>query len=147
MVVGKAKSNLSLTFGVHQGSILGQILFTLFTSLLGQICTRHGITYHFYADDQQIYLAFKPSKKGDQEDCVRKCETCIGEIRMWMSTNMLNLNDDKTEFTIFGTRQQLAKVQEIMIAIGDTRIQPVEYVRNLGFLQKTYSRITSSSIS
>ena len=46
---------------------------------------------------------------------------------------MLKSNDDKTEFIIFGTRQQLAKVQEITIAIGDTIIQPVEYVRNLGF--------------
>ena len=35
--------------------------------------------------------------------------------------------------TIFSTRQQLANIQEIMIAIGDTRIQPGEYIRNLGF--------------
>ena len=41
------------------------------------------------------------------------------------------INDDKA---IFGTKQKLAKVQEIMIANGDTRIQPVQYVRNLGFL-------------
>ena len=50
-----------------------------------------------------------------------------------MSTNMLKLNDEKTEFTILATRQQLAKVQEIMIAIGDTRIQPMEYIRNFDF--------------
>ena len=56
----------------------------------------------------------------------------MGEIRMWMNTNMLKFNDDKTEFTVFSTRQQLAKVQEITIAIGDTRIQPVEHVRNMG---------------
>ena len=43
-----------------------------------------------------------------------------------MSTNMLKLNNDKTELTIMGTRQQLAKVQEITIAISNTRIQPVE---------------------
>ena len=92
-------------------------------------------------------MAFKPSKKGDQEDCVRRLENCIGEIRMWMSTNMIRLNDDKTEFTIFATRQQLAQVQDITFVIGDSRIQPVEYVRNLGFLWITYSGITSTSIS
>ena len=134
VVVGKVKSDpVTLTFGVPQGSILGLILFTLYTSPLGQICTRHGITCYFYAENQQIYLAFKLTKKGDQEDCVRRLENCIGEVRMWMSTNMLKLNNDKSEFIIFGTGQQLAKVQEITIAIGDTTIQPVEYVRNLGF--------------
>ena len=116
VVVGKVKSDpITLTFGVPQGSMLGLILFTLYTSPMGKICTRHGITYHLIADDQQIYLAFNPSKKGDQEDCVRRLENYIGEIRMWMSTNMLKLNDDKTEFTIFGTRQQLTKVQEITL--------------------------------
>ena len=94
---------------------------------------RHGITHHFYAHDQQIYLAFKLTKKGDQEDCVGRLKNCIGEIRMWMRTNMLKLNHDKTEFNIFGMRQELAKVQEIMIVIGDTTIQPVKYVRNLVF--------------
>ena len=60
VVVGKAKSDpVTLTFGVPQGTLLGLICFTLFTSVLGQICTRYGITHHFYADDQQIYLAFK----------------------------------------------------------------------------------------
>ena len=90
--------------------MLEAILFTFYRSPLGQICTRHGITYHFYAYDWQIYLAFKPAKKEDQEDFVRRLEKCIGEIRMWKSANVLKLNDDKTEFTIFGTRWQLAKV-------------------------------------
>ena len=132
MVVGKAKSDpVTLAFGVPQGSILGLILFTLYTSPLGQICTRHRIIHHFYADDQEIYLAFKPTKMGDQEDCVRRLENCIGEIRLWIGANMLQLND-KTEFIIFSTRLQLAKVQEIIIAIGDTITQPVEYVGSLG---------------
>ena len=57
-----------------------------------------------------------------------------------MSTIMLKLNDDRTEFIISGTRQQLAKVQEIMTAVGDTTIQPVKYVRNFGFLMDNLPR-------
>ena len=50
-----------------------------------------------------------------------------------MANNMLKLNDEKTEFIIFGTCQQLAKISDINIIIGLTKIQPVEEVRNLGY--------------
>ena len=50
-----------------------------------------------------------------------------------MSTNILKLNDDKTEFIIFGTTQQLAKVQQITNVNSDTRVQWVGYFRSLDF--------------
>ena len=103
--VGKVMSSpVALSFGVPQGSILGPILFTLYTSPLGSICTKHDINYHMYADDQQMYLSFKPSKARDKENCIRRLEMCISEIREWMIVNKLKLNDDKTEFIVFGSR-------------------------------------------
>ena len=42
------------------------------------------------------------------------------------------LNDDKTEFLIIGTRQQLSKVSIQSIKIGQTEVSPVASVRNLG---------------
>ena len=68
VVVGDAKSpSAPLSCGVPQGSILGPILFTLYTTPLWKICTKHSVTYHLYADDQQLYLAFKPSNAGAKE--------------------------------------------------------------------------------
>ena len=46
---------------------------------------------------------------------------------------MLKLNDNKTEFIILGTRQQLAKLSDVSIRIGNTTVLPVDYVCNLGF--------------
>ena len=50
-----------------------------------------------------------------------------------MANNKLKLNDEKTEFIIFGTGQQLAKISDINITIGSTKIHPVEEVRNLRY--------------
>ena len=48
-----------------------------------------------------------------------------------LSDNLM-LNDDKTEFLILGTRQQLAKVNIDNIKVGSANVSPVSAVRNLG---------------
>ena len=122
------------------GSILGPILYTLFTSLPGDLCRSHGILYHGYADDTQNYHTFSPNTPGDEESCINTLECCIDDIRIWMRTNILKLNDDKMESLIMGTLQQLAKVNTI--SIGQDNIQKSEAARNLGFYYDLHMRNT-----
>ena len=149
-------STVPLSCGVPQGSILGPKLFTLYTTPLGKICNKHAVTYHLYADDQQLYLAFKPSNAGAKEQCIEQLQGCIGDILKWMSTNMLKLNNDKTEFIMFGTNHQLRKLDSVStrIAIGNTNVLSVDHVHNLGFLmdnilknQFQINKLTSSTFN
>ena len=50
-----------------------------------------------------------------------------------MHTNLLKLNDSKTEFVVMGMRQQLSLVGELSIKIGDDTTDAVKFVWNLGF--------------
>ena len=49
-----------------------------------------------------------------------------------MRVNLLKLNDDKTEFIMFGTKQQLNKTTPTQITIGNDIIRCAEAVKNLG---------------
>ena len=57
---------------------------------------------------------------------------CIGDVRSLMISDNLMLNDDKTEFLILGTKQQLPKVNIDSIKVGCANVSPVSVVRNLG---------------
>ena len=49
-----------------------------------------------------------------------------------MIQDKMKLNDDKTEFLIIGTSQQLKKVRTDTLSVGNAIISPVLSARNLG---------------
>ena len=50
-----------LQFGVPQGSVLGPLLLSLYTSPLSNIASKRELSFRFYADDRQLYVTFETS--------------------------------------------------------------------------------------
>ena len=72
--------DIKLRFGAPQGSVLGPKLYCIFAKPVGENCRRHGMSYHSYADDTQIYQDIKP-----QVDLSERWERCSSDIADWMS--------------------------------------------------------------
>ncbi len=129
---GQRSSWKNLEFGVPQGSVLGPLLFNCYTAPLGDIIEKHGLKRHFYADDTQLYLAIDPSSEMGTESAIRQIQLCLTDIKNWMESNFLKLNDDKTEVIVFGSLSMLSDIGKITINVGDQRVEAADKVCNLG---------------
>ena len=131
-----------LDFGVPQGSVLGPLCFILYTSPVGKIIHKHGINFHFYADDTQMYISCNPKIPGACQSALTKLELCIIELSNWMTSYKLKLNHSKTEFFIAGTAQGLNKLPSIELKVGNNIIKPSASVRNLGIVLDSHMSMT-----
>ena len=69
---------------------------------MSAILRYQNICYHVYADDTQIYISFKSKQ---QLESSSKVNSCLSDIRRWMITNKLKINDSKTECIVFRSPQ------------------------------------------
>ena len=100
VITPTSKSNpVLLEYGIPQGSVLGPLLYSLYTTPLHSIISKYpSLRCHFYADDTQIYLSFSPELASSAFTSI---ETCIKDIFTWMIGNKLSVNPDKTEYLLF----------------------------------------------
>ena len=117
----------NISSGIPQGSILGPLLFSLYILPLGELITNHGVNFHFYADDTQLYLSVAP----DDPSALDPLLSCLSSIKYWMSENFLKLNEDKTEVLIIGSSEQK---QPIISRLGNLAVDSNSTVKNLGVL-------------
>ncbi len=99
---GTHSKQIELCCGVPQGSVLGPILFILYTQPLTSVILKHPVSHMLYADDTQVYKSFGFNDCLSSILCVEKC---VSDVKTWMTSNMLQMNEDKTEVLLVTTKR------------------------------------------
>ena len=129
-VSGDKSSEWPLTKGVPQGSVLGPMLFNIYTIELSNILKKHNVYFKLYADDTQFYFTLTTP-----HDTIDKISKIMFEVKNWMQKKKLKLNDNKTECMLFGGKTYLTNYQQLRtVRIGEADIEIVSMVRNLGVI-------------
>ena len=129
-------NNHRLKYGVPQGSCAGPVVFLGYLTTLYDIIREHlpDVQVGGYADDHQLYLSYKPGDTTSEKSAVDKLTACIKDVRSWMLSHRLKINDTKTEFMVLGTPQQLSKMSVDSIQVGNSTINSVSSLKNLGVI-------------
>ena len=102
-----------LTCGVPQGSVSGQLIFSLYTTDVVRTAYSFGVRVHYYVDDLQLYVHCWAD---DAVAAVARLLACSEAIYRWMGSNQLKMNPDKTQFIWLGSPQQLTTVNKRFFA-------------------------------
>ena len=130
-IAGTKSTPRVLECGVPQGSVLGPTLFSCYISPLYDITRKWLINTHQYADDDQLYVTFK-LENGEAQECMTRMESCVKDIKEWMSFNKLKLNDDKTDLLIMTPPRLRTKILLPVLNIGEVEVSASATAANLG---------------
>jgi hypothetical protein len=127
---GVCSPSRECSLGVPQGSVLGPMLFTLFIAPVAHVIGLHGVSFHQFADDTQLFISLDPKSPDTSLDALDRCSEDVLE---WFTHNGLSLNPTKTEILFMGTRQMINHVKSrTSVQVAGCSITPSDNLKSLG---------------
>ena len=118
---------LPVVSGVPQGSILGPLLFSIYTNDLPSVPQK--CSSQSYVDDTKLTISFQLK---DKLDAITNIKDDLLKISKWCSNNFLLLNPGKTKLMVFGSRQLRAKLDDFCFPFMGKDLVSVHTAKDLG---------------
>src|SRR6218665_2312317 len=129
-------------FGLPQRSVLGPLLYILFTADIGPLLASCSLASHSYADDVQAY---KHCIASQAHSAIRIVSHATDTLNAWMSSNHLLLNPQKSQYIWFGTRQHLDKLDLAALSLNSLLLSSLPLSGTWGsFLTRSYLLLSTS---
>jgi len=122
-------STVLVRYGVPQKSVLGPILFLLYTANIAALVGSHGLHVHLYADDTQIHGSCSPLSTDQLQSSI---SACIDDVAGWMASNRLQLNASKTEIMWCSSVRRQSQQSTSQFRVCNDLVTPSTVVRDLG---------------
>ena len=110
-------------YGVPQGSVLGPLLFIIYSNDL-PYSLQHCETMLF-ADDTTVYFT-----RANMQTLYRSANSDLSTLDYWFRANQLSVNPTKTKYILFAKRPNLT--DECSLFINDERFEKVKSTKFLG---------------
>ena len=81
--------------------MLVPILFVLYTHPISEVVSYHSLTNHGFSDDNQLY---KSGNISQLFETIHSTQSCISDVKAWVTNNQLQLNNAKTEMILIATK-------------------------------------------
>ena len=122
-----------------EGSASGANLFTCYASTLDKILTDDTqLELNGFADDHSVQRTFMAKSREDKYSTFAAIEKSMLKIKEWMDAVRLKMNESKTEFMLFGSRQHLQKCTTNILDVLRENIEKSGVIRYLdGYLDST----------
>jgi len=126
---GLVSATHSVFFSVPQGSVLGPLLFNLYTADIHLLVAAHGLVLHQYADECQIYIA---TPVNGTSSAVDRLTRCLNDVNAWLSASRLRLNPEKTQILWLGSKHLVSDIAVTQVPVQVLSLTVADSARDLG---------------
>ena len=112
------------------------IFIKMYQALNRLIARKQHLSFHLYADETHLYIAFKLNNADTVPLIISNIQNCVINIKSWVTTNMLQINMDKTGVLVLMNKSPRNPTTINKIKIDSVAISTASSVRNLGDISK-----------